>query len=125
MFEGSLVESRGLEGTGTGRWTALGSITLQCGLAAVLLAIPMLRPGSIPMVPDAAAGCAGDPEAGDFAGADEDGCNVLHCAECACGSPICGERAALDFHASQRGVGWPDAHNRPESADGDGRARDA
>jgi protein TonB len=51
MFEGSLVASRGLEGSGTGRWTALGSVTLQCALAGLLLAVPMLRPGSIPMVP--------------------------------------------------------------------------
>jgi periplasmic protein TonB len=53
MFEGSLVESRGLEASGTERWTALGSITLQCGAAAVLLAIPLLRPGSITMAPSA------------------------------------------------------------------------
>lgn len=51
MFEGSLVASRGLEGSGTARWTALGSITLQCALVALLLAIPMVRPGSIPMLP--------------------------------------------------------------------------
>jgi periplasmic protein TonB len=44
MFEGSLVESRGLEATGTERWTALGSLTLQCALVAVLLTIPMVRP---------------------------------------------------------------------------------
>jgi protein TonB len=51
MFEGSLVASRGLEGSGTARWTALGSITLQCALVALLLAIPMVRPGSIPTLP--------------------------------------------------------------------------
>jgi len=51
MFEGNLVASRGLAGSGTGRWTALGSITLQCALVAVLLAIPMVRPGSIAMAP--------------------------------------------------------------------------
>lgn len=44
MFEGSMVESRGLVGTGTERWTALGSLTLQCALVAVLLTIPMVRP---------------------------------------------------------------------------------
>ena len=44
MFEGSLVESRGLVATGTQRWTALGSLTLQCALVAVLLTIPMVRP---------------------------------------------------------------------------------
>jgi protein TonB len=44
MFEGSLVESRGLGATGTERWTALGSLTLQCALAALLLTIPLVRP---------------------------------------------------------------------------------
>ena len=44
MFEGSLVASRGLVATGTERWTALGSLTLQCALVAVLLTIPMVRP---------------------------------------------------------------------------------
>lgn len=53
MFEGTLVESRGLGGTGTGRWTALGSLTLQCGLAALVLAIPLLRPESLRVTPRA------------------------------------------------------------------------
>jgi protein TonB len=44
MFEGSLVESRGLVGTGTQRWTAVGSLTLQCALAGLVIAIPLLRP---------------------------------------------------------------------------------
>jgi protein TonB len=44
MFEGSLVESRGLVGTGTQRWTAAGSLTLQCALAGLVIAIPLLRP---------------------------------------------------------------------------------
>ena len=44
MFEGSLVESRGLVATGTQRWTALGSLTFQCALAAALLTIPLVRP---------------------------------------------------------------------------------
>jgi protein TonB len=49
MFEGSLVESRGLVVSGTQRWTALGSLTLQCAVAALLIAFPMVRPGSLPM----------------------------------------------------------------------------
>jgi protein TonB len=44
MFEGSLVESRGMVGTGTERWTALGSVTVQCAVAGLLIAIPLLRP---------------------------------------------------------------------------------
>jgi periplasmic protein TonB len=44
MFEGSLVESRGLVGTGTERWTALGSMTVQLAVAGLLIAIPLLRP---------------------------------------------------------------------------------
>jgi protein TonB len=50
MFEGTLVESRGLVGTGTARWTALGSIALQCSLAAMLIALPLLRPEALPML---------------------------------------------------------------------------
>jgi protein TonB len=44
MFEGSLVESRGLVAAGSRRWTAVGSVTIQCVLAGVLIAIPLLRP---------------------------------------------------------------------------------
>jgi protein TonB len=50
MFEGTLVESRGLERTGTARWSALGSVTLQVGLAGLLIAIPMWRPEALPML---------------------------------------------------------------------------
>jgi protein TonB len=49
MFEGSLVESRGLAGTGTERWTALGSLTVQCAVAGLLVAIPLLRPEVLPI----------------------------------------------------------------------------
>jgi protein TonB len=48
MFEGSLIESRGLVVTGTERWATLGSITFQCGLAGLLIAIPLLRPQALP-----------------------------------------------------------------------------
>jgi hypothetical protein len=50
MFEGSLIESRGLVITGTERWATLGSITFQCGLAGLLIAIPLLRPQALPML---------------------------------------------------------------------------
>ena len=53
MFEGSLVESRGLVVSETQRWTALGSLTLQCALAGLMVAIPMLRPEALPMRADA------------------------------------------------------------------------
>ena len=59
MFEGSLVESRGLVVSETQRWTALGSLTLQLALAGLLLAIPLvvlvtwgnLRPDQISFLP--------------------------------------------------------------------------
>ncbi len=44
MFEETMVESRGLVGSGTQRWTALGSLTVQCAVAGLLIAIPLLRP---------------------------------------------------------------------------------
>ena len=44
MFEETLVESRGLVGSGTQRWTALGSLMVQCALVGLLIAIPLLRP---------------------------------------------------------------------------------
>ncbi len=44
MFEGSLVESRGLIASETQKWTALGSLTVQCAVAGLLIAIPLLRP---------------------------------------------------------------------------------
>jgi len=49
MFEGSLVESRGLVASKTQKWTALGSLALQCAIAAVLITIPMLRPEVLPL----------------------------------------------------------------------------
>jgi len=44
MFEGSLVESRGLVASKTQKWSTLGSLGVQCAIAALLIAIPMLRP---------------------------------------------------------------------------------
>jgi len=48
MFERSLVESRGLVGSGTERWTALGSAAFQLMLAALVVTLPLLRPQSLP-----------------------------------------------------------------------------
>jgi len=53
MFEGSLVESRGLVASPAQRWTALGSLTVQCAVAGLLIAIPLLRPEVLPMISDA------------------------------------------------------------------------
>jgi periplasmic protein TonB len=53
MFEGSMVESRRLAGTGTERWTALGSMTIQCAVAGLLIAIPLLRPEMLETAPSA------------------------------------------------------------------------
>jgi protein TonB len=50
MFEGSLVESRGLVVSGTRRWTTLGSLTAQCALVGLLLTIPMVRPDVLPPI---------------------------------------------------------------------------
>jgi protein TonB len=53
MFEGSLIESRGLVITRTQQWTTLGSITFQCALACLLIAVPLLRPQALPTMPNA------------------------------------------------------------------------
>lgn len=50
MFERSLVESCGLGVSGTQRWSALGSVAVQIGLAGLLVAIPMWRPEVLPMI---------------------------------------------------------------------------
>jgi len=50
MFVGTLVESRGLAVSGTQRWTALGSLTIQCAVAGLLLAIPLVRPEVLPLL---------------------------------------------------------------------------
>jgi len=48
MFEGCLVESRGMAVSSTQRWTALGSLTFQLALAGLLIAIPLVRPQALP-----------------------------------------------------------------------------
>lgn len=47
MFEGSLVESRGLVVSRAQRWSAVGSATVQLMLAALLVVIPLMRPQAI------------------------------------------------------------------------------
>src|SRR5579871_4171651 len=44
MFEDSLVESQVSHISSGKRWTALASITLQCAVAATLVALPLLHP---------------------------------------------------------------------------------
>ena len=48
MFEGCLVESRGMAVSSTQRWTALGSLTFQLAVAGLLIAIPLVRPQALP-----------------------------------------------------------------------------
>jgi periplasmic protein TonB len=50
MFEGTLVESQGFAVSATKRWTAVGSVVVQCGIAALLVAIPLLRPEALPLL---------------------------------------------------------------------------
>jgi protein TonB len=52
MFERSLVESQGVAITQTQRSTALGSLTVQCAVAGLLIAIPLLRPQVLPLIAD-------------------------------------------------------------------------
>jgi protein TonB len=47
MFEGCLVESRGLVVSRTQRWSALGSAAFQLMLAALIATIPLLRPQTL------------------------------------------------------------------------------
>jgi protein TonB len=47
MFEGSLVESRGLVVSRAQRWSAVGSATLQLMLAALIVVIPLMRPQTL------------------------------------------------------------------------------
>jgi periplasmic protein TonB len=53
MFEESLVESQSRVVTGTERLSALSSVTLQCAVVALLLAVPLLHPESLPAFNDA------------------------------------------------------------------------
>jgi protein TonB len=53
MFEGSLVESRGLIVSPAKRWTTIGSAMVQCAIAALLVAIPLTHPQFPALHPDA------------------------------------------------------------------------
>jgi periplasmic protein TonB len=47
MFEGSLVESRGLMASPAQRWSALGSAAFQLLVATLIVAIPLMRPQTL------------------------------------------------------------------------------
>ncbi|HEY5057190.1 MAG TPA: energy transducer TonB [Acidobacteriaceae bacterium] len=47
MFEGCLLESRGLAVSRTQRWSAVGSATFQLMLAALIIAVPLMRPQTL------------------------------------------------------------------------------
>jgi protein TonB len=49
MFERSLVISQRSHASAARRWTALASITVQVGLAGVLIGLPLLHPEAMPL----------------------------------------------------------------------------
>ncbi len=53
MFEGSLVESQVHVVSPNARWTAIASMTVQCAMVGLLIAVPLLRPEALPMLRDA------------------------------------------------------------------------
>jgi periplasmic protein TonB len=53
MFEGSLIESRGLVVSGTKRWTTFGSAVFQFGVAGLIVAFPLMHPQALPIFSDA------------------------------------------------------------------------
>jgi len=53
MFEDSLMESQNRLSSPNQRWTTLASLTLQCALAATLIALPLLHPEVLPFRVDA------------------------------------------------------------------------
>jgi protein TonB len=53
MFEDSLVESRVAVVSAEKRWTAVASAALQAALAAVVIALPLLHPETLPIHVDA------------------------------------------------------------------------
>jgi len=48
MFEDSLMESRNRLSSPNQRWTAVLSLTLQCAVAAAIIALPLLHPEALP-----------------------------------------------------------------------------
>jgi protein TonB len=48
MFEDSLMESQNRLSSPNQRWTAIMSLTLQCAVAAAIVALPLLHPEALP-----------------------------------------------------------------------------
>ena len=53
MFEDSLIESQHRVSSSNQRWTTALSITLQCSIAAAIIALPLLHPEALPFHIDA------------------------------------------------------------------------
>jgi protein TonB len=53
MFEDSLMESQNRLSSPNQRWTAVLSLTLQCAVAAAIIALPLLHPEALPFHTDA------------------------------------------------------------------------
>jgi len=53
MFEDSLMESQNRLSSPNQRWTAVLSLSLQCGVAAAIVALPLLHPEALPFRLDA------------------------------------------------------------------------
>jgi len=53
MFEDSLMESQNRLSSPNQRWTAILSLTLQCSIAAAIVALPLLHPEALPFHVDA------------------------------------------------------------------------
>jgi protein TonB len=49
MFERCLFESRGFAISRTQQWSTLSSVSIQCALAGVLIAVPLMRPQMLPI----------------------------------------------------------------------------
>lgn len=47
MFEDSLVESRVRHASASERWTTIASVSLQCALAGLVIALPLLHPEAL------------------------------------------------------------------------------
>jgi protein TonB len=53
MFEDSLMESQSRLSSPSQRWTTILSLTLQCSIAAAIIALPLLHPEALPFRVDA------------------------------------------------------------------------
>ena len=71
MFEDSLVESRVGHVSASTRWTTFASISLQCALAGLVIALPLLHPEALSVPRGCSAGAdAAASQASGAGGAD-------------------------------------------------------